>query len=209
VKIITDIEQGTPEWLMLRLGKPTASHMSDILAKPGSATRTKYLYRLAGERIAGAPEPSYTNGYMQAGQAAEPLVRDWYSRTIEPVSTVTFVDCDTWGASPDGIVGDNGGIEIKTRIASVQVETLLDAAVPSGNLPQIHACMLALDRSWWDYVSYSPGFKPYVIRVERDKEWDKKINEALAKFCAELDAITTSLQNQKGEINVQSESSNF
>lgn len=197
MKIHHNVDQGTPEWLALRLGKPTASNMAVILATDPKkrATRDKYLYKLAAERVSGIVEETYKNQYMQMGNELEPLARDAYiAKTDNEVAQVSFIDCDTWGASPDGLIGDNGCIEIKCRIGSVQVETLLDDCVPPENLPQIHAVLLASDRQWCDYVSYSKGMKLYVRRIERSAEWDARITEALSKFQSDLDSIVSKIK---------------
>ena len=183
-----NLEQGSTEWLSLRLGKPTASHMADIMGK--GETRAKYMRKLAAEAISGQVEETYTNAHMARGNEQEPIARAAYeARYGVEVVPVAFVDCGTWGASPDGIVGNDGGIEIKSRIGSVQVETIESGKVPSANMPQINACMLALDREWWDYVSYSTALPLFVKRCHRSKEADSAIIEALARFNAELEEL--------------------
>lgn len=189
-----NLEQGSPEWLALRLGKPTASHMADIMGK--GETRAKYMRKLAAEAISGQVEETYTNAHMARGNEQEPIARAAYeARYGVEVVPVAFVDCGTWGASPDGIVGNDGGIEIKSRIGSVQVETIESGKVPSANMPQINACMLALDREWWDYVSYSTGLPLFVKRCHRSKESDSAIIEALARFNAELEELIAKVRN--------------
>ncbi len=195
MKIYFQLEQGTPEWLDLRRGKPTASNMGTIIGK--GDTRTKYLYKLAAERVSGIVEETYKNAHMERGNEREPIIRQAYidkkrKELDDPdfdVTTVAFVDCGTWGASPDGIIGDNGGLEIKSRIGSVQIEHWESGKIPTTNLPQINACMLALDREWWDYVSDSEGLPLFIKRHHRTKESDTLILDALDRFNTELSEL--------------------
>lgn len=190
MKIYSSLEQGSPEWLALRLGKITASNIGTVLGK--GVTREKYLLKLAAERVSGIVEETYKNAHMERGNEQESTARAAYeAATGNEVLQVAFVDCETWGASPDGLVGDNGCIEIKCRIGSVQASTILDRAVPSDNLPQTHAVMLALDRQWCDYVSYSPNMPLYIERITRSPEWDAKI---LAGIAAGNEAIDKSVR---------------
>lgn len=198
MKIYHALEQGSPEWLALRLGKPTASNLATIMAGGKGDTRRKYLYKLAAERVSGLVEETYKNAHMERGNEQESIARELYcAETGNEVLQVSFIDCDTWGASPDGLIGDNGSIEIKSRIGSVQAETILSDAVPSGNLAQLHAVLLASDRQWIDYVSYSPNMPLFIKRVERSAEWDARITAALAEFNAELEATVQKLQAYK------------
>lgn len=190
MKIHYSLEQGTPEWLALRLGKPTASNLATIMAGGKGDTRRKYLYKLAAERISGIVEETYKNTHMERGNELESTARAAYeAESGSEVVQVAFIDCGTWGASPDGIVGNDGGIEIKSRIGSVQIETIETDKVPAANMPQINACMLALDREWWDYVSYSTGLPLFVKRCHRSKEADSAIIAALDRFNSELSEL--------------------
>jgi hypothetical protein len=166
-------------------------------------TRRKYLYKLAAERVSGLVEETYKNAHMERGNEQEPVARSMYcDHSGNEVLEVSFIDCGTWGASPDGLVGDNGAIEIKSRIGSVQAETILADEVPSGNLAQIHGVLLASDRQWLDYVSYSPNMPLFVKRVERSAEWDSRITAALEMFNAELEATVQKILKYRSVPNV-------
>lgn len=193
LKIYADMEQGSPEWLAARCGLGTASNVGKWLTATGKVadndTSRALTETLIAERITGHVDYVHPTFDMQRGTLDEPLARDLYRAEYAPVEEIGFavrtIGKHRLGASPDGLVGTDGGIEIKSRRPRTQLRTILTDRVPVENLAQIHACMLVLDREWWDYVSYSGGWPLHVIRVYRDESWDAAIIAALEKFEAQ------------------------
>lgn len=185
-----DVEQGSDEWLQLRCGILTASTVGKLLTPTGKVadndTARGLMQTLIAERISGHVEYVHPSFDMQRGTMDEPYARELYADHYAPVEEIGFATRDiggfTLGASPDGLVGELGGVEIKSRNAKTQLRTFLDDKVPAGNLAQVHACMFVLDRDWWDYVSYAGGWPLYVKRVHRDKKWDAAITAALQSY---------------------------
>lgn len=185
---IHEVEQGSQDWLDLRCGMLTASTIGKLLTPTGrladNDTARGVMQTLIAERISGHVEYVHPSFDMQRGTLDEPYAREMYAeQQIAPVTEVGFATLDVGpyklGASPDGLVGVEGGIEIKSRAPKVQLRTILNDTVPTMNLAQIHACMFVFDRLWWDYVSYAGGWPLYVRRVHRDEKWDTAIIAAL------------------------------
>ena len=195
-----NVEQGSDEWLQLRCGILTASTVGKLLTPTGKVadndTARGLMQTLIAERISGHVEYVHPSFDMQRGTMDEPYARELYAEHHAPVEAIGFATRDidglTLGASPDGLVGTDGGIEIKSRNAKTQLRTFLDDKVPAANLSQVHACMFVLDRDWWDYVSYAGGWPLYVKRVHRDEKWDAAITAALQSYeQTAADTITT------------------
>lgn len=188
-----DLEQGSEEWLEARRGIVTASVVGQLLTPTGKPARNDYSRRLTlslvAERITGYIEPVWVNDDMLRGQLDEPIARELYREHFsegEEVTTTGFQIRDDWGfklgASPDGLVGEHGGLEIKCPRAKGHIGTILADEVPAHHVPQIQACLLVSGREWWDFVSYHGGLKPYVKRVYADPKWAEAIVDAVATF---------------------------
>lgn len=196
MKIIRDIQQGSDEWLELRLGKITASKLSDVLSKgrgnAPSKTRASYMLQLAAEKLTGKPEDSFTNKYMEWGNECEPQARSMYEfDSGNDVEEVAFVEFDEWfGVSPDGLVGDKGLLEIKCPKTTTQIERYLAGVFPSAYMAQVQGQMLATGREWCDFVSFDPRISGeasyFCIRVERDEEYLKGLSAGISAFKDEL-----------------------
>lgn len=120
-------------------------------------TRKAYLRKLAGEVLTGEPMETYTNPHMERGKVMEDEARDLYAfMTDADPQRVGFIRGDNCGASPDSLVGDDGGLEIKTALPHIQIERLLNDDLPSEHKAQVHGCMWVTGRKWWDFVSYEP-----------------------------------------------------
>jgi hypothetical protein len=187
-----DHPQGSPEWFACRAGLPTASEFSTIMArgKDGgrSITRDKYMRQLAGEIITGEPAPEgYSNGFMERGKLLEDEGRTLYAfmRDADPL-IVGFIRNGQKGASPDSLIGDTGGLEIKTAIPAVQIERLERNALPPEHKPQVQGNLWVAERDWWDYCSYCPKMPPLIIRVRRDEDYIKTMAGAVERFNDEL-----------------------
>lgn len=190
IKYFNDLIQGDDAWHDCRRGLLTASEMK-LIVTPGlkSANNEKtrsHVYELAAQRISGYTEPTYVGWDMERGMDEEILARQLYRDTYHPVTEVGFITNDAWGftlgCSPDGLVGDDGGIEIKSRRQKFQIETIATGEVPSEHLIQIHTCLLVTGRKWWDYVSYSGGLPMATIRVEPEQKYQDAILTAAAMF---------------------------
>lgn len=197
LSIFRDFEQGGAEWFEVRRGIVTASEFDAVLAKGRKAgepskTRRTYMYKLAGERLTGAPMEHYSNGYMERGHQMEDEARAWYELvTGSVVDRIAFVRCDIRqaGASPDGIVGTDGLIEIKTKAPHLQIEVLETGALPSEHIAQVQGLLWITGRAWVDFVSYFTGMPPFKIRVSRDEDFIAKLAAEVADFNAELAAL--------------------
>jgi len=196
MNIIRDIQQGSDEWLELRLGKITASKLSDVMSKgrgnAPSKTRASYMLQLAAEKLTGKPEDSFTNKYMEWGNECEPQARSMYEfDSGNDVEEVAFVEFDEWfGVSPDGLVGDNGLLEIKCPKTTTQIERYLAGVFPSAYKAQVQGQLIATGRDWCDFVSFDPRISGeasyFCIRVERDEEYMNELQEAIHTFKEEL-----------------------
>lgn len=188
--IYKELEQGSEEWLQARCGLVTASTIGKLITPTmkvaNNETSRSLINALTAERITGKVEYTPPTFDMHRGIISEPYARDlyalWYGADegVEEIGfATTTLNRQTLGASPDGLVGEDGGIEIKSRKTAIQMKTILTDQVPAENLAQIHTCMLVLERQWWDYVSYCEGLPLHVIRVYRDPAWDGVIGLAL------------------------------
>lgn len=195
-----DLAQGTDEWLAARCGMVTASTV-DALLTPGlkvadNATSRGLALTLVSERITGQVEPTAMSADMWRGVEMEPYARDEYARHHSAVTEVGLMVRDDWGYqlgySPDGLVGDLGQIEIKSRIPKVHLRTILDDEVPADCMGQLQGGLLVSGRAWVDYVSYSPGMPLWVKRVWPDPAWHEAILAAVEAFevtAAEMAAL--------------------
>lgn len=188
---IIDCDQSSEEWYAARLGIPTASMFDVVMAvgKQGgkSVGRVSYLNKLVGEILTGEPMESYSNADMERGKIMEDEARDLYSFThgVEP-QRVGFVRNGNKGASPDSLLGDKGGLEIKSAAAHIQVARLLADDLPSEHKAQVHGSMWVCEREFWDFVSYCPKLPLFVKRVYRDEDYIKKLEREVELFNVEL-----------------------
>ena len=185
--IYEDLEQGTPEWLNARCGIITASVVGQLITaktlKVASNDTSRALTaHLAAERITGYVEPTFPTRAMERGNLDEPLARDHFAEHYAPVDQVGFMvrefDGYKLGYSPDGLVGDDGLIEIKSRTQKIHLKTIIDGHPPLENLAQMQCGLLVSGREWCDYISWSGGMPMWVHRVLPDKKWFAAIHEA-------------------------------
>lgn len=182
------IEQGTPEWFAIRLGKLTASRMADASMKKETAGRRNYLAQLVAERLTGEAGESFTNAAMQWGTDNEPLARAEYEilRWID-VEQIAFVDhpeIEWCGASPDGLVEDRGLVEIKCPNTATHIDYMLGQKPPAKYVPQMLLQLACTGRQWCDFVSYDPrlpdGYRLFVVRFQPSAE-ELRATEATAR----------------------------
>lgn len=188
------MEQRTEDWFKARLGKATASKFNVIMAGDKYAGWKNYKADLVIERITGVKTDMYQSAEMQWGTDTEPLARLVYSlMSGNEVKEVGFIEHETLaaGASPDGLIGEDGGVEFKCPNTSTHIATLRTRKVPSQYLPQVHGGMWLTGRKWWDFVSFDPRLpenaKIFITRVKRDEEYITKLEEQVTKFLAEVD----------------------
>ena len=186
------LEQGGTAWLEARAGILTASTIGQLITaktiKPAMNDRSRGLCQtLIAERITGHVEPVHPNRAMTRGTLLEPEARRIYSeQTGQDVDEVGFarLDADTYtlGSSPDGLVGETGGIEIKSPSAKVHVSTVLSGAIPDYNRAQVQAFLHVTGRAWCDFISYLPGEPLFIIRDFPDEMWQQAIVSAAVQF---------------------------
>lgn len=198
LKIYNDVEQSSPEWFSLRCGILTASVIGQLITgktiKPASNDYSRALIAtLVAERITGRVESTQETRPMLRGNLDEPIARDHYSEHHAPVTQVGFMVQDfggfKLGFSPDGLVGDDGLIEIKSRAQKKHLQTILSNEVPIENMAQIQTGLLVSGRMWCDYVSWSGGFPMWVIRVRPSPDWFTAIDIAAECFEMKADAM--------------------
>lgn len=196
---IIECAQNSPEWYAARLGIPTASEFSTVMAKGKdggkSVTRRTYLMKLAGEILTGEPMESYTNVHMERGKEQELEAREAYE-LMKDVDTqqVGFVVNGDKGCSPDSLIGDDGGLEIKTALPHIQVERLLRGELPTEHRHQVQGNMWVTERQWWDFVSYCPRLPLLIVRVPRDDGFIATLAGAVKDFNTELEQIVHAIR---------------
>ena len=178
--------QGSDEWLQSRLGKPTASNFGKLITPTGkpSTSAESYINDLIAQKITGELPEFYTNAAMERGNELEPAAKALYE-FINGVEVVQVGLClhDTLdcGASPDGLIGVDGGIEIKCPLPHTHIAYLREGVVPSKYIPQIQGCLWITGREWWDFMSYHPAMQDLIVRVERDNEYIKKLADQVER----------------------------
>jgi len=183
---IHDVEQNSPEWLDLRLAIPTASEFSKIITSTGKASTQSadYMNTLLAEWMAGEPLESWEgNMWTERGHELEESARTFYEmKKNVDVDQVGFVTNDFAGCSPDGLVGDDGGIEIKCPKPGIHVKYLMADKIPSTYVPQVQGALWITERDWFDFISYHPVLEPMIIRVNRDGKYISLLSAAIQNF---------------------------
>ena len=206
--MIEMIEQRTDAWFQARLGKVTASKVADIIAKTQSgysASRANYMAQLVCERLTGQKGEGFTNAALQHGIDTEPLARASYEALrdilVDEVGFVPHPSIIMAGASPDGLVGDDGLLEIKCPNTATHIETLLSQSVPGKYNTQMQFQMACTGRQWCDFVSFDnrlpDELQLFVKRVPRDNEFIKQMEDEVVKFLNELDIKIAQLMDLK------------
>lgn len=196
-------EQGSEGWFSERLGCATASCYSDVMAKGEGTTRKRYMLKLAAERLTGKTAESFSSKHTDRGNEQEPYARLAYEAlTGEIVQEVGFIRHPNLmaGCSADGLVNEDGGVEIKSVIPTVQIETILRGKYPTCHKAQIMGNLWGTGRRWWDFVSFSPylpeNMQLYIFRVERDEEYIQTLEKEVRAFLKELDDLVGKLNPQ-------------
>ena len=195
-----DCIQGSPEWFAARLGIASASNFSKILAKGQGKTRKSYMLQLAAEKLAGEPQETFSNAVMDRGTEVEPQAREYYEKLngviVEQVGFCKLTE--DIGCSPDGLVGTDGGLEIKCPNSTTHLTYIMAEKLPSVYVAQVQGSLWVTDRKHWDFVSFDPRIKqrPYwSIRVFRDEAYINKLAVEVNQFIIELEALTKKIIN--------------
>ena len=189
------MQQGTDEWFAARLGKVTASRAADVMTKKGSAARANLSAQLVLERLTNTKGESFSSAAMQWGVDQEPFARAAYeAHSGVWVDTVGFVQHPTIeraGASPDGLVGHDGLVEIKCPNTATMIDTLLTGKVPSNYTTQMQMQMACTGRAWCDYAVFDSRMpvkaQLFVKRVQRDQKFIDDLNKEIIEFLAEVE----------------------
>lgn len=206
--MIEMMDQGTEEWFTIRIGKVTASRVADVIAKTKSgysASRDNYMAQLVCERLTNQKAEGFTNAAMQHGTETEPLARAAYEALkdvlVDEVGFVPHPAIQMAGASPDGLVGDDGLIEIKCPNTATHIDTLLSETVPTKYYTQMQFQLACTGREWCDFVSFDnrlpEELQLFIKRVPRDDTYIKLMEAEIVQFLAELDDKINKLMKVK------------
>lgn len=208
--IYRDIEQGTDAWLEIKCGKVSASKIADVLSKgkgkEEAAGTRNYRAQLVCERLTGTVEETYCNEAMQRGTELEPIARECYEFlkgvTVEQVAFVDHPTVDMAGASPDGLVGDDGLIEIKCPNSANHIDYLLANATPAQYIKQMMWQMACTGRQWCDFVSYDPRLPEelqlFVVRLHRDDAMIAEMEAAVTSFNESVEKMIEDIRAIRG-----------
>jgi hypothetical protein len=195
---IMDCEQGSPEWFAARAGIPTASQFSTVMASgrggAESKTRRTYMLKLAGEIITGDPMDSFSNAHTERGHEMEPEARNFYAfrHDVDP-QLIGFIRNGNAGASPDSLIGENGLLEIKTKLPHLLIDVTLRGEFPTDHKAQCQGQLWIAEREWIDLICYWPKMEPFIARAYRDEEYIKQLARAVDQFNDELAEIIARL----------------
>lgn len=193
-----NVVQGTDEWLELRKGKFTASTIKDLFMGTTTAGYEKAIYKVVFEKLSGERvECEFKSPYMQRGNDLEQEARDKYSfMTFNRVDNGGFFELNEWvGASPDGLIDDNGILEIKCPAYNTMINYLIKKELPKEYFYQVHSQLLICDKQYCDFFAYHPSLESFVLRVERDEAVCKDINKKLKESILKAQSIIKQLQN--------------
>ena len=203
------ITQGSPEWFAARLGKVTASKVADVIARTKSgpaASRANYAAQLICERLTGEAAESFSNAAMQWGTDQEPFAREAYEFRagvfVDQVGFIVHPRITDAGASPDGMVGADGMVEIKCPNTATHLDTL-DSGKPAGKyITQMQWQMACTDRAWCDFVSFDPRLPEelqlFCVRIDRDDDMIANLEAEVIAFLVEIDARLANLSERFG-----------
>lgn len=199
-----NIPQREVEWFRLRIGRVTASEAGNLLTpefkeRTGETPKT-YMYRKLAEKWQGHPLPGFTSWATDQGNIKEDDAIPWFRLEYEHLD-VTFpgfleTDDGLAGCSPDALVGDDGGLEVKCPEATNHTRYLIEGKLPADYVAQVHFSLYVTQRPWWTFLSYRRGFPAFVLKVERDEEICAKIDKAVKRFHEQLESAFSALKSQ-------------
>jgi hypothetical protein len=183
---INNHTQGSEAWLESRLGRPTASNFGKLITPTGKASTSAegYINELIAQKITGEIPEFFKSEAMQRGNDLEPSAKALYefTRDVEVVEVgLCLHDSLECGASPDGLIDDDGGIEIKCPLPHTHVAYLRDGNMPLKYVPQTQGCLWITQREWWDFMSYHPSMEDLIVRVYRDEAYIKKLADLVTR----------------------------
>jgi putative phage-type endonuclease len=196
--IIIDCEQRSPEWFEAILGNVGASSIDKIITTKGepSKSRTDYMMTLCAERLTGKQEFNQPTLAMLNGIEREAEARSLFEMAhdieVQQVGLI-YTDDKSAHCSPDGLIGDNSGIEIKNPISKTHIKYLLDDKLPTEYFCQVQFSLLVSGRGSWFFMSHYPGIRPFIIEVQRDEKWIEKCEKELKAFNQELEDMVARL----------------
>lgn len=198
---IINCEQNTPEWHRARLGIPTASSFDAILtpakSKGEQKTRRTYMLKLAGEILTGAPMEMVMTRDMERGHLLEPEARDLYTLQADAsLERVGFVKRGRVGCSPDSLIGEDGGLEIKTKAPHLLIDATLKDEFPEEHKAQVQGALWITGRKWWDLAVYWPGLPLFVKRAYRDEAFIQNMAAEVERFRTDLDQVVVQMQER-------------
>lgn len=196
---ILHIEQGSADWLSARAGIPTSSEFSTVMASGRgggeSKTRRTYMLKLAGEILTGEPMDSFSNYHMKRGQVMEVEARNFYAfmHDVEPES-VGFIRNGNKGSSPDALLGNDGLLEIKTKLPHLLIDLILKDGFPPEHKAQCQGQLWVAEREWLDLIVYWPRLPLFVQRVTRDEPYIADMSKAVDAFNDELSELVETIR---------------
>ena len=202
-----EFDQGSDEWMDIRRGCLCASEVKLILTptlKIADNEKTRqHVWEIAAQRISGYTEPTYIGDSMLRGRDDEVTARDIYSDRYAPVTEVGFVTNDdlgfTIGYSPDGLVGDDGLIEVKSRVQKYQVQTIVENVPPDEFMLQLQTGLFVTGRKWIDFISYSGGLEMVTMRVLPDERYQTAIREAALLFEGKVSEVVRTYRARQND----------
>lgn len=205
-----ELIQGSNEWRLARVGSLGASRIADAIARTKSgygASRSNLMAELICERMTGQPAPTFTSAAMQHGTETEPEARDAYcfytGNAVDQVGLIRHQKIEQSHASPDGLIGEDGMLEIKCPQPAAHLEALLGQKIPEKYVTQMMWQMACSGRQWVDYVSYSPAFpenmRLFVKRLPRDDKRIAELESEIAAFLLEMAVKLSELNSLYGE----------
>lgn len=199
---IIECEQNSPEWFAARMGIPTASEFKTLLGIKKDAreklTRQTYMRKLAGEILTGEPMENYSNGYMERGHELEDEARQAYALIYDAdPQRVGFIKHGKFnaGCSPDSLIGNDGGLEIKIALPHIQIERLEKGELPPEHRAQVQGNIWLSERDYWDFMSYCPKLPLLRVRVPRDDGYIATLAGAVNEFNDELAAMVERIRS--------------
>ena len=187
---IFDCAQNSPEWYACRMGIPTASEFHSVLAKGEGKTRRTYMYKLLGERLTGEVQDNFTTVHTERGKIMEAEARALVLFDYPDVQLTGFIrrnlETGYVGCSPDALVGEDGMLEIKTKLPHLQIAVLREDRLPPEHVAQCQGALWVSGRKWIDFISYWPNLPIFKKRVLPDLEYFKALEAALTAFHLEM-----------------------
>ena len=203
-------DQRTAEWHQERAGKFTGSRFADVMArnkKTGEPLKAHHdlIFQIVAERMTGRAEESPTGFALQWGVDVEPYAREAYEletgAIVQQTGFLTHPQYDFAGCSPDGLIGSDGGLEMKCPKSSIIHLERFESGVPDEYMPQVQGCLWVTGRQWWDFVSYDPrmpeSHRILIIRIERDEDYIKKLADAVIEAESKAQTVMQKIIERK------------